>query len=176
MSPIYEPAAVKVQGTNKIVITTSVASATAPSLATDVNAATAVEATLAMYGQWRPPVTVGTGNAPVRIGTTVQLPQEGNAQLGVIPVTYPHDPSADDTDPNNKLRALLAEGTEVYVIVRKGVDKDTAWAVGDRVDVWHVRAGYQDTDATTDEGEYAEAAVAQNLVPLATKVEGTLVA
>lgn len=176
MSPIYEPIATKVQGSDKIVFCTDLATPASPSLATEINAATSVEATLAMYGTWRPPVNVETGSAPVRVGTSTQLPQEGNAQLQVIPVAYPHDPAADDTDPNNKLRALLAEGVEVYAVVRKGVDKDTDWAASDRVEVWHVRCGYQDTDSMTGDDSFAEYQVAQNLIPLATKVAGTVAA
>lgn len=176
MSPIYEPVAVKQQGSDKIVFCTDLASAAAPSLATELNAASSVEGTLAMYGTWRPPVNVETGNAPTRIGTSTQLPQEGNAQLQVIPVSYPHDPSADDTDPQNKLRALLAEGVELYAVVRRGVDKDTDWTVGDRVEVWHVRCGYQDTDSATGDDAFAEYAVSQNLIPLGSKVVGTVAA
>ena len=174
--PIFEPVATKTQGNDKLVFVTTLANPAAPSIATEINAASSVEGTLAMYGSWRPTTNVNTGQAPPRIGTTVQLPQEGNAQLQAIPVTYPHDPSKPDTDPNNKLKALLTEGTELYVVVRKGVDKDTAWAAGDTVDVWHVRCGYQDDDAATGTDEFSEYEVAQNLVPIASKVRGTVAA
>lgn len=176
MSPIYEPAATKTQGNDKIVFVTTLASPAAPKIATEINAASSVEGTLAMYGSWRPATNVNTGSAPPRIGTTVQLPQEGNAQLQAIAVTYPWDPSEDDTAPDNKLKALLAEGAELYVVVRKGVDKDSVWTVGDTVDVWHVRAGYQDTDSATGDDEFGEYQCAQNLIPLASKVRGTVAA
>lgn len=176
MSPIYEPVATKTQGSDKIALVTTVASLSAPKIATEVNAASSVEYTLAGYGAWRPTTNVNSGNSPTRIGTTVQLPQEGNAQLQPIALTYPWDPSVDDADANNKVKALLAEGTELYVVVRKGVDKDTDWAVGDLVDVWHVRAGYQDTDSATGDDEFAEYQIAQNLIPLAAKTTGVLAA
>jgi hypothetical protein len=176
MSPIYEPIATKTQGADKITFMTTVADPAAPSLATEVNATSSVEGTLAMYGSWDAPVNVNTGNAPTRVGTTVQLPQEGNAQRQVIPVAYPVDPSADKTDPNNKLWALLAEGAEVYVFVRRGVDKDTDFAVGDRGYVYRCVAGFQPEPSRTGDDEFAEYQVAQNLVPVAEPVEATLAA
>lgn len=173
---IWFPEETKVQGANKIAFGLTAASMTAPSLATDVVAASSVEATQAMYGQWAPPVNVNTGQSPVRIGTTTQMPQEGNVQLQVIPAAYPWDPSADDEADDNALKALLTEGTEVYAFVRKGTDIDTPFAVGDLVDVWHLRCGYQNTDSTTGTDEFATYQVAQNLIPLEPKVRGTLVA
>lgn len=176
MTPIYEPIAKKSQGFDKIVFMTPVASPAAPSLASEINAATSVEGTLALYGSWSAPVNVNTGQAPVRVGTTSQLPQEGNAQRQPIPVTYPVDPSVDKTDPNNKMWALLAEGTEVDVFVRRGVDKDTDFAAADRGWLYRCRAGFQPEPSRTGDDEFSEYQVAQNLIPIAEPVEAVIAA
>lgn len=176
MSPIYEPVATKTQGNDKIVFMTPVTTPAAPSLATNINAASSVEATLAMYGTWNAPVNVNTGQAPVRVGTTSQLPQEGNAQRQVIPITYPVDPSVAKTDANNKLWSLLAEGTEVDVFVRRGVDKDTNFAASDRGWLYRCRAGFQPEPSRTGDDEFAEYQVAQNLIPIAEPVEAVIAA
>lgn len=175
MSPIYEPEAAKVQGQTRVVFCTAVADETAPSLASEINAASSVEATMAMYGQFNPTANVNTGNAPARLGTTVQLPVEGNAQLQPIATSYPYDPSADDTDENNKVKALLTQGTEIWAVVRRGVPKDVDLAVGDVVKTYRVSCGYQNLTQTGDD-EYAEYAIEQNLFQLSDPVDGVLAA
>jgi hypothetical protein len=176
VTDIFFPPGVKVQGNDKIVLMTAVADPAAPSLATEVNAATSVEITEAAYGTWDAPVTVNTGNSPTRIGTQEQLPEEGNAQRGVIPLTYPVDPSKPKTDPVNKLWALLEQGTLLYALVRRGVSKDTDFAVADQGLVYQVRVGFQPEPTATGTDEYAEYQVAQNLVPVSAPVKATLAA
>lgn len=173
--PIYEPAAVKVQGQTRVWFVTSLASETAPSITSEINAASSVEATMAMYGSFNPQVNVNTGNAPARLGTTEQLPVEGNAQLQPIQVGYPYDPSQDEVAEDNKLKALLAQGTELYAVVRKGVPKDIDPAAGDVVEVYKLVCGYQNL-GQTGEDEFAEYNVQQNLFQQASRIEGTLAA
>lgn len=176
MTEIFFPPGVKVQGNDKIVLMTGVANQAGPSLATEVNAATSVEITEAAFGTWSAPVSVNTGNSPTRIGTQEQLPEEGNAQRAVIPLAYPVNPSKAKSDPDNKLWALLEQGTILFAFVRRGISKDTAFAAGDVGLLYQVRAGFQPEPTATGTDEYAEYQVEQNLVPLAAPVEATLVA
>lgn len=176
MSEVYFPEAVKVQGNDKIVIMTAVADPAAPSLATEIKGASSVEVSKAMYGQWSAPVTVNTGNAPARLATKSQLPQEGNAQRGVIPVAYPVDPSKARTDPNNKVWAMLAQGTVVDVFVRRGSDVDVDFAAADIGLTYHCIAGFQPEPAPTGTDDFSEYQVAQNLIPLGEPVEAVLAA
>lgn len=176
MTDIFFPAGVKVQGNDKIVLMTAVADRTAPSLATEIGAATSVEITEAAYGTWSAPVNVNTGNAPTRIGTVEQEPEEGNAQRQVIPFAFPVDPGKPKSDPVNKLWALLEQGTTLFVFVRRGKSKDTDFAVGDVGLVYQVTAGFQPEPSATGDDEFAEYQVAQNLIPKGSPVEATLVA
>lgn len=176
MTSIYEPEAVPVQAMVKIAFVTAIADTDAPSIASEVKATSSVEATMVIR-QWNPTTNVNTGNAPARLGTRVQQPVEGNAQRQPIAITYPYDPSVEDSDVNNKLKALLAQNTLVYAVVRKGTDIDTDWTAADRVDVWHVRAGYQAEEQSGDNtDEFAEFEIHQNLFPLVNKIEGVLAA
>jgi hypothetical protein len=176
MTSIYEPEAVPVQAMVKIAFVTALADTAAPAIASEVKAASSVEGTMVIR-QWNPTTNVNTGNAPARLGTRVQQPVEGNAQRQPIAITYPYDPSVADSDVNNKLKALLAQNTVLYAVVRKGTDIDTDWTVGDRADVWEIRCGYQSEEQSGDNtDEFAEFEIHQNLFPLVNKIEGVLAA
>lgn len=176
MTSIYEPEAVPVQAMVKIAFVTALAVPASPDISTEIKAASSVEATMVIR-QWNPTTNVNTGNAPARLGTRVQQPVEGNAQRQPIAVTYPYDPSVADSDVNNKLKALLAQNTLLYAVVRKGTDIDTDWTPADRCDIWHVRCGYQAEEQSGDNtDEFAEFEMHQNLFPLVNKIIGVLVA
>lgn len=174
---IYEPEAVTVQGQIKVVFMTACADMAAPDLSTEIGAVTSVEATLAM-DQWAPTNNVNTGNAKARLGTRVQQPVEGNVQRQPIPLVYPYDPSKDDSDANNKLKALLAENVILYAFVRKGVDIDTPIAGTDRGEVWKIRCGFQseETSAEGNSDEFAQFEIHQNVYPLVNKVDAVVAA
>lgn len=172
---IYYPEETPALGTTKIAVTDAILSPTAPKLATEINAATSFEATLTFH-TWDPQVTVNSGNTPPRVGTKNQFPQEGLASYQPIEVTYPYDPQADDTDPNNDAKASMVQGTIKAVVVRKGPDaEDEPFAVGDRTETWSVRAGRQ-TRATLGEGEFAVHVIRQMLYPIKEEGYGVVVA
>lgn len=173
---IFFPEGVKIQGNDKITAMTAVATPASPSLATEINAATSVELTEAMYGNWDAPVSVDTGSAPTRIGTQDVLPEEGNANRQVIPVAYPVDPSKPKSDPVNKVWSTFAPGTIIYVFVRRGKSKDTAFASGDTGLLYKVRCGFQPEPNATSTDAYGEYQIAQNLIPLGAPTEATLAA
>lgn len=177
MTSIYEPEAVPVQAMVKIAFVTALADPAAPDISSEIKAVTSVEATMVIR-QWNPTANVNTGNAPARLGTRVQQPVEGNVQRQPIAVTYPYDPSVADSDVNNKLKALLAQNTLIYAVVRKGTDIETDWTAADRCDVWHLRCGYQSEEESAEgnQDEFAEFEIHQNLFPLVSKVIGVIVA
>ncbi|GAA1138345.1 hypothetical protein [Nocardioides aquiterrae] len=171
---IYEPEAVESQGATKIKLLSAVVDAAAASLATEVNAASSVEATL-VFNTWNPTRTPNTGTAPRRVGTRDQFPREGNMQYQPIAITYPDDPQADTGDPNVKAKDLLTEGTVKYVLVRKGIDVDTAFAADQKYELWKVRCGAQ-IETQSGEDEFAEYQIQQNLYPLQKVAKGVIAA
>ena len=70
---------------------------------------------------------------------------------------YSHDPQQPDSDPDNKLRGLLVEGTKVYAVERQGLDAQTdVWTTGEAVITHHIQVGPQIRmgDATDENGEF----------------------
>lgn len=158
------PEAVKAQGNTSVTIVQTVADMAAPKLATEINAGTSVNASCYLYGDLNPTATTAKGEAPRRLCTTEVFQQFGNTTYEVPDITYVFDPQGDDTVEANEAKAALTEGTEVYLVIRRGLNARTeAYATGQRVDVWHVRLGPQNRGATGD-GEFDEYAITQSVI------------
>lgn len=162
---IIFPDATPVQGNTKVKLCAAIATLTAPSLATEINAAASLDVSFFLR-DWNPDFTANTGSAPPRLGTTVQLPLEGNTQFSAIELRYIYDPTAADSVSNNKLKALMVQGTTLYAVVRKGKDATVAFAATDRVEVWKIRVGKPRRLRSGDD-EFSEFEIAQNVMPLA---------
>lgn len=172
---VFYPEATPSLGTTKVKILTSISNEAAASLATDVNAATAYDASLT-FRDWDTPINNPSGSAPPRLATKTQMPQEGRTQYQPIPVAYPYDPQGGDTAPDNKAKAVLAEGAIVFVLVRKGPDaEDEPFAVGDRYELWQVRCGRQNKGRSGTD-EFSEHEIQQMLYPIKPEVEGVIAA
>lgn len=72
-----------------------------------------------------------------RIASTQTFEQPGRKTKSLT-VTYVHNPE-DPT--NNEAYLTLEEGVSGYIVTRYGVPRGQAWAAGDIVDVWPVKAG-----------------------------------
>lgn len=166
MTVIY-PEATPVQGNTKVKAVLTVADPAAPSLASEINAASSVDLSCFLRA-FAPSVTVNSGTAPPRLCTREQLPQEGNTQFAAIELRYPYDPQADDLTDDNKAKATLTQGTELYLVVRKGLDaREDDFAADEQVEVWKVRLGRQDR-TWSGEDEFAEYEIAQMAYPVLT--------
>jgi hypothetical protein len=174
MTVIY-PEATPVQGNTKVKVVTTIATLTAPSLATEVNAATSLDISC-FIRDWNPEMQSNSGSAPARNCTTVQLPVEGNTQFSAIEIRYTYDPQAADSTDDNKAKAKLIRGTEFYAVVRKGLDaQDTAFAATQYIEVWKFRCGRQNfVRSGTD--EFSEYEVSQMLYPLTEPTYGQVAA
>lgn len=172
---VYYPEATPSLGTTKVKILTALADPAAPSLATEVNAATSYDATLT-FRDWNPQMSPNSGQAPPRLGTKAQMPVEGRTQYQGIEVRYPYDPQADDTDPDNEAKAALVSGTVVTILERRGPDAELDdFAVADRTVAWKVRCGRQNKTRSGDD-DFAEHEIVQTVYPLEPEVEGVIVA
>lgn len=168
------PEATPVLGNLKVLVADAVASSTAPDLSSEIGAAGSVDISCYIRG-WNADVTTNSGTAPGRLCTTVDLPQPGKSSMPAIELRYIYDPQADDTTPENKLKAKLVEGTEVFIIVRKGLPYTQAFGVGDDTEVYKVRVGRQNR-VTSGDDEYAEFEISQALYPVTLPVYGTVAA
>jgi hypothetical protein len=160
------PEAVKAQGNTSVTIAQTIADMTAPSLGTEINAASSVNASCYLYGDLNPTISTAKGEAPRRLCTTEVFQQFGNTTYEVPDLQYVYNPQGDLTDEANEALAALTEGSEVFLVIRRGMNARTAaYAVGQQVDVWHVRLGPQNRTVTGD-GEFDEYAITQSVIPL----------
>jgi len=172
---ITYPEATPVQGNTKVQIVASIADLDSPDLSTEINAVASLDISCYIR-DWNPELQSNQGNAPARLCTTVQLPVEGNTQFNPIEIRYVYDPQADDTTDDNALKALFVRGAEFYAVVRKGLDaQNTAWAVGQRVEVWKIRCGRQNFVRSGDD-EFSEYEISQQIFPLSEHTDGVIVA
>lgn len=164
MSILY-PEATPVQGNTKIQVVASIATLTAPSLASEIHATGSLDISC-FIRDWNPELNSNQGNAPARLCTTVQLPVEGNTQFNPIEIRYVYDPQAATTTADNKARALLTKGSEFYFVIRKGLDAQaTDWAASQYAEVWKVRCGRQNY-VRSGQDEFSEYEIVQQIFPL----------
>ena len=169
------PEAAPSKGYSKVTAATAVATLTAPSLGTEVSAASSVEVSGYLF-DFAPTATQNKGSQPARLATTSQLDQLGLTSYSIPTLTYVYDPQGDDTADANKAKALLAEGAEVYLIERLGLlAKSVPFTVGDRVRVHHVRMGTQVPTRSGDD-EFAVRQISQEVAYLEEPVDGVLAA
>lgn len=173
MTVLY-PEATQVYGNTSVVVIQELTDTSAPyqvSLATDINDSTTVNVSCFLYSGGVGTSTTNKGEAPRRLCTKSVLQQFGSTTYEVTDLQYTYDPQAALSDPNNKARQALVEGTEVWLAVRRGLDaQDTAYAAGQYVDLWHVRLGPQNKTQTGD-GEFDEYSITQTVVALQPPVE-----
>lgn len=160
------PEAVKSQGNQSITVVQTIADRNAPSLASEINAASSVDVSCFLYSGGMGTKTTNKGEAPKRICTTDQFQQFGNTTFEISDLSYVYDPQADGAADENKAKTALVEGTNVYLVVRNGLSAKTdPYAATQLVDVWHVRLGPQNRGATGD-GEFDEFAITQPVIVL----------
>lgn len=168
------PEATPVLGNLKLALVDAIASMAAPSLASEIGDSGTLDISCYVRA-WNPTPTTNSGTAPARVCTLVDLPREGKTQMPGISIAYPYDPQADDTTTENKAKAKLVRGTELFVVVRKGLPFSTAFALADRTETWKVVCGRQNK-VQSDDTEYAEFEIQQMLFPVAQDVVDGVIA
>lgn len=171
---VITPEASTVSGNTKVAFLAAVAVQTAVDLSSEIGAVTTLDVSM-FVRDWDPQISTNEGSAPPRLGTTAQMPVEGYSQFSAVDLRYVYDPQAATSTDDNKARLLLAQNSEHFVIVRKGIAFTTAFAVGQYYELWKVRAGRQNyVRSGTD--EFAEFEIQQKLFPLLEPVVGQIVA
>ena len=161
MAVIY-PAGTGVQGNLGVKWVEAIADEAAPSLATELEAASSVDISCYLYaGGWNVTVNANKGAAPRRLCTRQTTEQFGATTYTLADLLYTLDPQAADSDPDNAALAALTAGSEGFIVVRMGLDaRELAWAVGQYVNVYAVRLGEQNHIGDTTD-EFAEFQVQQ---------------
>lgn len=134
------PEAVKVNGnTGLVAATTAPTDPDAPSLASDINAATSLNVSMYVFGTIEFTKTVNKGAAPKRMGQGASLQEFGDEahEIGTIMLVW--GPQEDDSEEVNEAKAMFVDGAELWLYIRRGVDAETPYAAADKVEVRHVR-------------------------------------
>lgn len=165
------PEAVKQQGNTSVAVVQTIADTSAPSLGTEINAATSVNVSCFLYSGGEGTTTTAKGEAPRRLCTTSTFSTFGNTTYDVSDLQYVYDPQAADNDPANEARTALTEGSEVYLVIRRGLAAETtAFAAAQKVDIWHVRLGPQNK-TVTGTGEFDEFSITQSVAVIEPPIE-----
>lgn len=130
------PTAVATDGNFRLDWVITLSSTTAPTVA-QLNAGTVVRAggyvTGDGYGATGDQATI----SDERVETTQTFEQPGRKSK-TMTLTYVHNPAVPL---DNALYLALTEGAVGYIVSRFGLPKDTAYAAGQKVQVWPVKAG-----------------------------------
>lgn len=158
------PEAVKAQGNKSIKVVQTIADPAAPSLATEVNAATSVDVSGYLFGDFSATATTNKGEAPRRLASTRTIQEFGNTNYEITDIQYVYNPQGDDTDEANAAKAALTEGTEVWLVERLGLSAQSeAYAATQKVNLHHVRLGPQNRTSTGD-GEFDQLSITQSVI------------
>lgn len=174
-STLIDPTATPAKGYSSVLLLFAVVDPEAVSLATEVEAAGTINASLFLR-DYQPQFQNNTGFAPARLATTIQLPQEGYTQFQPQEARYIYDPQAADSADENKVKAALVRGTLFWVLNRLGLDaQNTAYAATQRYELIKYRAGRINPGRSGDD-EFAELEKVQQWFPLGEPIEGVIAA
>ena len=170
------PEATKQQGNTSVLFVADLEDPTAPSLASEIGAATTLNVSCFLYTGGQITQTQNRGAAPRRLCTTEELQQFGSRTTEVTDIQYVYDPQGDDADPANAAYAALLDGTEWYMVQRKGLSAvDAPYLATQRVSVTRVRLSAQNEGVTGD-GEFDEFSITQGVIALSPPVKGVVAA
>lgn len=144
-------------GNTKLKAVVAVAAMAAPKLATEINAVSSVDVSCFIYpAGWNPTGSQGKGTKPRRVCETSQRDSLNSVQWTAPSLQYVYDPQEDGSDPANAAKTLLVEGSVIYIVERRGLNADTAFAVVDQTRTHYLRLGAQipSGDITDENGEF----------------------
>lgn len=144
-------------GAVKVKVTAAIANRLAPSLATEINAAAAVDISCHLLADgWQATAETAKNNKKRRLCSTADTEQLGVTTYRVAALRYVHNPQAADATLGNEARTLLKVGLKFYFVERHGKDAQTApFAVADRVRSHYLVLGPQiEMPDPDDNGEF----------------------
>jgi hypothetical protein len=144
-------------GNTKLKAVLTMASLTAPSLATAINAATSEDISCYVYPEgWAPSMQTNKGTKRPRLCTAQQFEQFNRTTYSWGALQYVHNPQTADASPGNEMREMFVEGLKLYIVERQGLDANVAFAATQRVLVHYVELGPQwdSGDVTDENGEF----------------------
>lgn len=165
MTVLY-PEATKAQGNISVTVAPTIAAPATPGLSTDFASGT-VNVSCYLYDNGSiVSATTNKVTANARLCTTEQFQQFGNTVYEVSDLIYVYDPQGSGSSDENKAKAALDEGADVWLVERLGIDAQTTdLTAGDIVNLYHVRLGKQNRTRQGD-AEAAEFSITQSAILL----------
>lgn len=152
------PDGIPTLGAIKVKGVLTIASQAAPSLATEINAASSKDISVHLYpAGWTPTADTAIGTAPARLGSKVVKQQFNRTTYQMGALQYVYDPQGTSSAAANTARTLLTEGLSIHLVERRGPDATSvAFAVADKVRDHYVVLGPQVEmgDAADENGEF----------------------
>ena len=118
----------------------AIADTEAPKVATELNAAGAVDISCYLTGGGYKPSLSEQVISDERLCTTQTYEQKGRSQRG-LEVEYIDNTNSPDAVLYNKAKDTLVPGSKHFLVVRTGMPYDTALAAAQKVTVYPVTAG-----------------------------------
>src|SRR3954454_7190931 len=110
------PEAIKQQGNTSVLFVATVAVPAALDLSTDIGASTTINVSCYLYSGGQVTQSQNRGAAPRRLCTVEELQQFGTRTTEISDIQYVYDPQAAGSDPANKAKTALVDGTEWYML------------------------------------------------------------
>lgn len=154
------PAGTKAYLTDKWVWVPTLANPSAPTV-TECNGATALDVTLMFYASSaKPSQTTNLARAPKRIGDGESYEFVGETQRTLGEMRYAINPQGAALSDGQKAYEKFQDGATGYFVRRRGINRLTDLAVGNKVWVYPAECGPAG-EGEEGEGEGAETAIVQ---------------
>jgi hypothetical protein len=140
--PLTIPPGVSADGSVKVQYVVTIADTSAPKVATEIKAASSVEASCLLTKDGFAPDATTSQASDERLCSKQVFEDYGTVTYTLADITYVYDVQ-NPTSASNKFYAAVPEGSTGFLVVRWGQDADDDWAVGDVVDVYPVKMGPQ---------------------------------
>lgn len=165
--PAIRPAGTKNWGNTMVVFVPTLTSLTSPSVA-EATAVSALDVTKMFYqSSPMPDASTDMVEAPMRIGDVESYEFTGQTKWTLGEVRYSFNPQAAAASDGKKAFEKFPQGTTGYLIVRRGMNRDTALAVGQFVSIYPVEFGVQ-VESTEGDGAGSEVAIKQGVAVTST--------
>jgi hypothetical protein len=155
---VVYPEGTPILGNTKVVATAAVADTAAPSLATEIGAASAVDLSCYLLPDgWNPTATQGKGTRPGRLCSKSSQERLNRVTYAGPTLKYIWNPQAADAGAGNEAKELLVEDAELFFIERMGLDaQDDPFTAAEFVVTHKLRLGAQikSGDRTDENGDF----------------------
>lgn len=130
-------------GKTRVALVTAIADTTAPKVATELAAASSVDISCYLTGDGFNPSLTEQVIADERLCSRQTYENKGRHSRG-LSLTYIDNTGGPNATTFNKAKDTLVPGSPQYLVIRRGIDYETAWATGQKVTVYPITPGEYD--------------------------------